>query len=77
MRVAGFCGVKETDRLVDDAMKFSGSAHVYHALHPLRSKPASGRGKQSDVLGAAFFAADIDAKDFIDDPVERERAKDL
>ena len=74
IKVVGYYSVEETDRLVDDAMKFSGSAHVYHALHPLRSKPASGRGKKSDVLGAAFFAADIDAKDFIDDPAERERA---
>ena len=77
IRVVGFYDVEETDRLVDDAMKFSGSAHVYHGLHPLRSKPSSGRGKKSDVLGAAFFAADIDAKDFIDDPAERERAKNL
>jgi len=75
LKVQGFFSIDELDRLLERAFGFSGRAHVYHGLHPLREKPVSGRGRKRDILGAAFLAADIDAKDFIDDEEERKKAK--
>lgn len=75
MTVIGFYPTGDIDGLLQAAIAFSGAAHVYHGLHPLREVPRSGRGKKGDVLGVCFFAVDIDAKDFIDNPAERESAR--
>ena len=60
--------------LIAEANKLNGRSHIYTGIHPLRERPDKGRGKEKDILGVAFFAADVDAKDFIDDPTERQKA---
>ncbi|NSW83145.1 MAG: DNA primase [Syntrophothermus sp.] len=75
LQVQGFYHVSKLDELLTKAFTYSGKAHVYHGLHPLRKKPETGRGRKEDIMGAAFLAADVDAKDFIPDSEGRKKAK--
>lgn len=47
-------GIYRTDRLSDmlnKAEALNGKYHLYTNIHPLRSRPQRGRGKESDILG--------------------------
>ena len=74
LRVRGFYDISRIPDLIAEANKLNGRFHIYTGIHPLRERPDKGRGKEKDILGVAFFAADVDAKDFIDDPTERQKA---
>jgi P4 family phage/plasmid primase-like protien len=62
--------------LLAEAERLNGNYHIYTGIHPLRERPSEGRGKEKDILGIALFAADVDAKDFIKDPVEKQKANE-
>ena len=74
LNVEGFYGISQMSNLLAEANKSNGQVHIYAGIHPLKERPKNGRGKETDILGVAFFAADVDAKDFIDDPTERQKA---
>ena len=74
LQVKGFYDTSQIPDLIAEANKLNGRFHIYTGIHPLRERPDKGRGKEKDILGVAFFAADVDAKDFIDDPTERQKA---
>jgi len=74
LRTKGFYDTSRIEDIIAEANKLNLSFHIYTGIHPLRERPAKGRGKEKDILGVAFFAADVDAKDFIDDPDERKKA---
>jgi len=74
LRTKGFYDTSRIEDIIAEANKLNGRFHIYTGIHPLRERPGEGRGKEKDILGVAFFAADVDAKDFIDDPDERKKA---
>ena len=67
LQVKGFYDISQIPSLLAEADRLSGNYHIYTGIHPLRERPSEGRGKEKDILGIALFAADVDAKDFIED----------
>ena len=76
LQVRGFYDVTQLPSLLAQAERLNGNYHIYTGIHPLRERPSEGRGKEKDILGIALFAADVDAKDFIDDPVEKQKVNE-
>jgi len=76
LQVKGFYEISQIPNLLVEAEKWSGKQHIYTGIHPLRERPSEGRGKEKDIVGMALFAADVDAKDFIDDAVEKQKANE-
>lgn len=76
LQVKGFYEIPQIPSLLAEADRLNGDYHIYIGIHPLRECPGEGRGKEKDILGVAFFAPDVDAKDFIDNPVEKQKANE-
>lgn len=76
LQLKGFYEIPQIPSLLAEADRLSGDYHIYTGIHPLREHPSEGRGKEKDILGVAFFAPDVDAKDFIDNPVEKQKANE-
>ncbi len=74
LQVKGFYEISQIPDLIAEANKLNGLFHIYTGIHPLRERPDKGRGKEKDILGVALYAADVDAKDFIEDKIERQKA---
>jgi len=76
LHAKGFYDISQIPDLLIEVDKLNGDYHIYTGLHPLRERPSVGRGGEKDILGVALFAADVDAKDVIDDPVEKQKANE-
>jgi len=76
LRVNGFYDISQMPDLLAEAERLNGNYHIYTGIHPLRERPSEGRGKEKDILGIAFFAPDVDAKDFIDNQDEKKKANE-
>jgi transcriptional regulator with XRE-family HTH domain len=87
LQVQGFYDISQIPSLLRAAERLNGNYHIYTGIHPLRERPSvtggegktaitNRRGKEKDILGIALFAADVDAKDFIEDKVEKQKANE-
>ena len=76
LQARGFYEISQISDLLAEVDKLNGTYHVYTGIHPLRERPSEGRGKEQDILGITLFAPDVDAKDFIDNPVEKQKANE-
>ena len=75
-RTQGFYEISQIPSLIAKVEQWNGKQHIYTGVHPLKEKPEKGRGKEDDILGVALLAPDVDAKDFIDDAVEKQKANE-
>jgi len=74
LQVKGFYDISQISSLLAEAERLNGKYHIYTGIHPLRERPSEGRGKEKDIVGIGLLAPDVDAKDFIDDPDEKQKA---